>query len=156
MIETIGKKIARIRVEHGWTQQYVSDRIAISRVAVSHIESDLTMPGERTITLLAGLYKIEPLSLVEDTTYPKAKSDRLPFSVCCYTQLEVDLSLLEKDLHWLELLQDTQNLNSYRINVYNFWSKKLSELDSRTYDPHERKFIKEARGKLRPISVSDS
>lgn len=82
--------------------------------------------------------------------------DRLPFSVCCYTQLENDLSLLEKDLHWLELLQDTRILNSYRTNVCNLWSNKLSELDSTTYDPHERVLIQDARDKLRQISVSAS
>ena len=156
MIHSIGKRIAQLRVERGWTQQYVADRIAISRVAVSHIEMDLTIPGERTITLLAGLFKMIPLTLVEDTTYPKAKSDRLPLNVCCYTQLENDLSLLENDLQWLELIQDTQNLFKYRIQVYNRWSTQLSEWYSGTFDPQEKALIQQARVKLHQITVSDT
>jgi len=44
----------------GWTQQDLADRLAVSRVAVSHIEAGLRDPGERTVTLLAGLFKVEP------------------------------------------------------------------------------------------------
>lgn len=156
MIHSIGKRIAQLRVERGWTQQYVADRIAISRVAVSHIEMDLTIPGERTITLLAGLFKMTPLTLVEETTYPKGKSDRLPLNVCCYTQLEKGLSLLENDLQWLELIQDTQNLFKYRVQVYNRWSAQLSEWYSGTFDPQEKILIQKARVKLHQITVSDT
>src|SRR3989304_8739475 len=101
MQETIGKRIARLRQETGWTQRALAARRAISRVAVSQIEMDLTLPSERTVTLLAGLFKLSPQALVEGTTYPLAKAERLPQVACCYTALEYDLALLN-DLAWIE------------------------------------------------------
>ena len=70
--------IARLRHELGWTQQELAERLAISRVAVSHLESGTSVPSERTITLLAGVFKLEPHELVADTGYPIAKAERLP------------------------------------------------------------------------------
>ena len=40
-----------------------------------------TTPGERTVALLAGLFKIEPHELVAGTDYPLAKAERLPVVV---------------------------------------------------------------------------
>ena len=87
--ETIGRRIARLRQEQGWTQQTLAARLAISRVAVSHFEMDLTTPGERTTTLLAGILKLAPHDLVAGTTYPLAKSERLPEVACSYPQVVV-------------------------------------------------------------------
>jgi transcriptional regulator with XRE-family HTH domain len=100
--ETIGKRIARLRQEHGYTQEQLAERTAISRVAVSHIEMDISLPGERTVTLLAGVFKCSPPELAADTTYPLAKAERLPAFTCCYTEVEHQLGLLENDLAWLE------------------------------------------------------
>ena len=94
MEETIGKRVARLRQAHNFTQEQLAERIAISRVAVSHIEMDISLPGERTVTLLAGLFKISPITLVAETTYPQAKADRLPTFTCSYTTLELQLALL--------------------------------------------------------------
>ena len=75
---SLGRRIAMLRAGVGWTQQELADRLAVSRVAVSHIEAGLRDPGERTVALLAGLFKMEPWQLVEGTSYPAAKSERLP------------------------------------------------------------------------------
>jgi transcriptional regulator with XRE-family HTH domain len=53
MAESIGKRIALLRKQFGLTQEALSERVAISRVAISHIEMDLSIPSERTITLIA-------------------------------------------------------------------------------------------------------
>ncbi len=103
--ETIGKRIARLRVERGWTQQALSQRLAVSRVAISHMEMDLTIPSERTITLLAGIFKVKPHDLVEGTTYPRAKAEKLPLVTCSYTAIELGLAVFENDLSWLERLE---------------------------------------------------
>ena len=71
------------------TQQQMAERLAISRVAVSHLESCLTPPSERTVTLIAGLFKLEPWQLVRDTDYPVARAERLPSVVTRYTQAEL-------------------------------------------------------------------
>ena len=122
MQETIGKRIARLRQESGWTQQSLAARLAISRVAVSQIEMDLTIPSERTITLLAGLFKRSPQALVEATTYPLAKAERLPEVACCYTALEHDLALLDNDLAWLKRLADSPDGHQLAAEVKARWT----------------------------------
>ena len=44
-----------------------------------------------------GLFKLEPHELVEGTDYPTAKAERLPVVVCRYTEVELQLRLLELD-----------------------------------------------------------
>ena len=106
MIETIGKRIAFLRQKYGWTQQSLADRLAMSRVAISHIEMDLTIPSERSITLMAELFKWSPIGLVEGTTYPKAKAERLPEVTNLYTELELQYALLLNDSEWLHQMDD--------------------------------------------------
>jgi transcriptional regulator with XRE-family HTH domain len=93
MAANLGRRIARLRRELGWTQQELADRLAISRVAVSHVESGVSVPSERTITLLAGVFKLEPVDLVADTDYPVAKAERLPVTAARYTEVELQLRL---------------------------------------------------------------
>ena len=80
-----------LRAERGWTQQQLADRLGISRVAVSHLETDLNTPSERTVALLAGLFRMEPHDLVAGTSYPVAKADRLPLVVARWTEVEHQL-----------------------------------------------------------------
>jgi transcriptional regulator with XRE-family HTH domain len=77
MHEALGDRIAKHRTELGWTQAELAERIGISRVALSHIESNISTPGERTVALLAGVFKVEPHELVANTDHP-AKAERLP------------------------------------------------------------------------------
>src|SRR5688572_17245069 len=106
MNETLGARLGRFRAQHGWTQQEMAERIAVSRVAISHFEMDLAVPSERTIALLAGVFKLEPAALVGDTYYPAGKADRLPLVVARYTETEKELCLLEHDFEWLDRLDD--------------------------------------------------
>jgi transcriptional regulator with XRE-family HTH domain len=100
--ERLGRRIADLRAKAGWTQQQLAERIAVSRVAVSHLESGLSHPGERTVALLAGVFKVEPPALVADTDYPEAKAERLPATVARHTELELQMALCEADLAWIE------------------------------------------------------
>src|SRR4030042_3189843 len=109
MVDSIGKRIAFLRQKYGWTQQRLADRLAMSRVAISHIEMDLTIPSERSITLMAGIFKLSPIQLVEGTSYPRAKAERLPDLTTIYTDLEMSFALLKNDLDWLGRL-DNQGL----------------------------------------------
>jgi transcriptional regulator with XRE-family HTH domain len=147
MQETIGKRIARLRQGNGWTQQALSARLAISRVAVSHIEMDLTIPSERTITLIAGLFKIAPHALVEETTYPRAKAERLPEVACCYTTVEMALALLENDLAWLDRLGQSSQ-NGAAIELRTRWVTCLAELAGQVIDEREKVLLERAREKL--------
>ena len=143
--ESIGKRIARLRQEKGYTQQSLAGRLAISRVAVSHIEADLSIPSERTITLLAGLFKCTPLDLVEGTTYPHAKAERLPYVVAWYTALEFDLALLKNDLEWLH----KDECGRLKDEVRRKWEKCLSEWARTPLDDRERGLLGEAQKSLR-------
>jgi transcriptional regulator with XRE-family HTH domain len=102
--ETLGQRIARLRTRLGWTQSDLAERLAASRVAVSHFEASLAVPSERTVVLLAGLFRIEPMDLVAGTGYPIAKAERLPAVACRYTEVDLQLALLACDLAWLERL----------------------------------------------------
>ena len=100
--ESLGRRVAEHRAKLGLTQQELAERLGISRVAVSHVEAGVSEPGERTVTLLAGLFKLEPHELVAGTTYPRAKADRLPLVAARYTEVEHQLALLAADRAWLE------------------------------------------------------
>ncbi len=127
MEETIGKRIARLRQAHNYTQEQLAERIAISRVAVSHIEMDISLPGERTVTLLAGVFKCTPPELVANTTYPQAKADRLPDSTCCHTDLELQLALLENDLAWLDRVKHLACYEQFAAEIRHRWLPRLGK-----------------------------
>jgi transcriptional regulator with XRE-family HTH domain len=152
-LETIGRRIARLRQEQGWTQQTLAARLAISRVAVSHFEMDLTTPGERTITLLAGILKLAPHDLVGGTTYPRAKSERLPEVACSYTPLELELALLENDLAWLERIIRQPEFERFCEEICGKWISRLEEWSNRSIEERDRQSISAAKEKLSAIRV---
>ncbi len=103
-VEPLGRRVARLRAGRSWTQEQLAERLAVSRAAVSHLEAGLSTPSERTVVLLAGLFRLEPNELVEDTNYPDAKRDRLPHITCRYTEAEQQIVLLNRDLEWMRQL----------------------------------------------------
>jgi len=134
MTEHLGRRIARLRNDLGWTQQDLADRLGISRVAVSHLEAGMSAPGERTVTLLAGVFKLEPHELVADTSYPRAKAERLPVVACRYTEVELQLRLFERDLEAGVTLGD--------------WGHRLAALEALAHDRRERDALRQARLRL--------
>jgi len=147
--ESIGKRIARLRGERGWTQQGLAARIAMSRVAISHIEMDLTIPSERTVVLLAGLFRLDPLELVNGTTYPMPKAERLPGISARYTQLEMDLALFKNDMKWLERLIDKGGFGEDAEQMLQAWLERLSSYPSDSLDEYDSDLLFEARNELK-------
>ena len=98
MHESLGSRVAKHRTDLGWTQAELAERVGISRVALSHIEACISIPGERTVALLAGVFKVEPHELVSGTDYPAAKAERLPVVVARYTEVDHRLALLDAQL----------------------------------------------------------
>ena len=137
--ENLGRRIADLRAKLGWTQQELAERVGISRVAVSHLEAGMSDPGERTVALLAGVFKLEPHELVAGTTYPVAKADRLPLVAARYTEVELQLALLEQDLARPEppLAE---------------WDARLSALADTAHDLREKAMIADARRRLRDLA----
>jgi len=148
--ENLGTRIADLRAKLGWTQQDLADRVGISRVAISHLEAGMSQPGERTVALLAGLFRLEPHELVAGTTYPPAKAERLPVVTARYTEVEHQLALLERDLAWLERIGGTPDRA-----VLAEWDARLLALVAVTHDPHERTLLADARDRVRRLRSAD-
>jgi transcriptional regulator with XRE-family HTH domain len=146
--ERLGERIARLRGRLGWTQQELADRLAISRVAVSHLEMGISVPSERTIVLLAGVFHVEPLELVEGTAYPEAKAERLPLVAARYTEVELQVALLRRDLDWLARLGRGADAEAHDDQVRAQWRRCIDELAARALDPGERRLLAEARALL--------
>ena len=85
---------------------------------------DLSIPSERTTTLIAGLFKLSPPELIKGTSYPQSKADRLPWDACCYTKFEMEIELLNNYLDWLGKIEnlgcasdELMQLKSIYLNV---------------------------------------
>ena len=139
IVESLGRRIARLRGDLGWTQQELADRLAVSRVAVSHLEAGMSVPGERTVALLAGLFKLEPHELVAGTSYPSAKAERLPVAVPRYTEVELQLRLLAQDLERLPALPP-----AVRRSLVDEWSTRLRLLAKEAHLPAEADALRAA------------
>jgi transcriptional regulator with XRE-family HTH domain len=149
MPEQLGARIARLRAALGWTQQELADRVAVSRAAISHLEMDLQVPSERTIVLLAGVFKLEPYELVADTYYPAAKAERLPLVAARYTELEQQLCLFERDLEWLERIAHLSHVDGLVLDTLHTWLDRLATLHDQTTDRRTRQQIEVAQRKVR-------
>ncbi|MBC8160069.1 MAG: helix-turn-helix transcriptional regulator [Roseiflexaceae bacterium] len=141
--ETLGQRIARLRARRSWTQERLAEQLAASRVAVSHFEMGLALPSERTIVLLAGLFKLEPHELIAGTGYPIAKAERLPSVACRYTEVEFQLALLQRDLEWAGRLD-----LAVRKDIAEAWRVKLAALAEEAYDAGERMLLEKAHEQL--------
>jgi len=139
----LGGRIAALRVAAGHTQQELAARVAISRVALSNLESGRSVPGERTVTLLAGIFGMEPHELVEGTNYPMAKADRLPLVAARHTEVELQLRLLDRDLRWLESAPV-----AVAERVVGEWRRDLRALREATLDQRQRVLLDEALERL--------
>jgi transcriptional regulator with XRE-family HTH domain len=146
--ENLGRRIAAHRAKLGLTQQELAERLAISRVAVSHVESGLSDPGERTVTLMAGLFKVEPHELVAGTNYPLAKVDRLPVVTARYTEVELQLTLLDHDLAWLDHLDPGEA--ERRLEQ---WRSRLGFLADETHDRREHEAVAAAQVRVNERSA---
>lgn len=131
----LGRRVAALRGARGWTQNDLAWRAAISRVALSHIEAGMSTPSERTVVLIAGLLHVEPHELVDGTTYPTAKAERLPPTAPRYTEVELQLALIEAALDGCEARET--------------WAEVLDDLDARACDPGERAEIRRVRRRVR-------
>jgi transcriptional regulator with XRE-family HTH domain len=131
---SLGARLAAHRRALGWTQQELAERLGASRTAVSLMESGLSLPSERTVALMAGIFKVAPHDLVDGTAYPDAKAERLPVVVCSYTEVELQLRLLEAD-------EAAGRLHG--------WDERLRLLLKETLDPRERDLVMAARSRAR-------
>lgn len=139
----LGDRIGVLRCRLGLTQADLASRVAISRVALSNLESGRSVPGERTVALLAGVFDMEPHELVAGSDYPVAKADRLPLVVARHTEVSLRLALLERDLTWLESAPP-----SVAADLVARWRRELAQLAAVTLDVHEHARVVAAAERL--------
>ena len=142
--EPIGRRVSRLRTERGWTQQDLADRLAMSRTAVSHLEADMAQPSERTVLLLAGLFQTEPPAFVEGTLYPLSKAERLPSVVARYTEVDLQLRLLEAEFALIGSFGGV-----WTDEMAARWRARLMPLLDSNYDQRDCARINEALRSLR-------
>lgn len=140
--ETLGQRIAQLRARRGWTQERLAERIAASRVAVSQFEAGLALPSERTIVLLAGLFRMEPADLVAGTSYPPAKAERLPAVACRYTEVDLQLALMRRDIEW------AARTGASPQELLHHWQPLLAGLERTAGDQQERDMLRAAQQEL--------
>ena len=148
-LDRLGFRIAELRRKHGMTQQQMAERLAISRVAVSHLESCLTPPSERTVTLIAGLFKLEPWQLVRDTDYPVARAERLPSVVTRYTQAELVTTVVDA---LVESLADADH-RAARVVLEPWRARVMAELEMAS-DEGERTLLIDAQRRIDSVLFS--
>ncbi len=139
----LGRRIADQRAKRGWTQTDLAERLGISRVAVSHLETDMSTPGERTVARLAGLFKLEPHDLVAGTTSPRAKADRLPVVANQYTEAEHQVALCEADLAWIG--RGSSLYGDQRLAQWDVALRRLAQ----DCDRHDRDLVEACHAKVR-------
>jgi transcriptional regulator with XRE-family HTH domain len=122
----------------GWTQAQLAGRVGVSRVALSHIESGVTVASERTVALLAGVFGCEPPELVAATDYPVAKAERLPAVVARHTEVAHQLAVLAAVLEIVERVPGHEGALLLG-DVREAWRPRLLAIRDRTLDPDERR-----------------
>ena len=148
MPENLGRRIAELRSKLGLTQHELAERLAVSRTAISHLEAGMSIPGERTVVLLAGIFKVEPHDLVAGTRYPVAKAERLPLVAARYTEVELLVALVDRDLEWLE-----RTGGEHDRATLDEWEAKLLAVDDAQLDLRERELLRDARRRVRARRV---
>jgi transcriptional regulator with XRE-family HTH domain len=141
--ENFGRQVAKRRAGLGWTQARLADRIALSRVALSHIEANLSVPSERTVTLLAGVFGLEPHELVAGTDYPRAKAERLPLVAARHTEVEHQLAMLGALVGLAAGLPEPHRQRAV-IRLEDEWRPRLARLADGAGDPDDRRRLRAA------------
>lgn len=136
----MGRRVAALRSRTGLTQQEVAYRLAMSRNGLSYVETGSSIPSERTIVLLAGIFGIEPIDLVAGTDYPEAKADRLPLVAAKHTEVGARLAALDLELRWVEELDPDR-----RNEALDVIRRELQVLERKALEPAEQQAAREAR-----------
>jgi transcriptional regulator with XRE-family HTH domain len=145
--ESFGRRVAKQRAELGWTQSQLAERVGLSRVALSHIEANLSVPSERTVTLLAGVFGCEPCALAAGTDYPPAKAERLPLVTARHTEVDHQLAVLDAVLATVARVP-APDRDRLAAEVRAEWRDRLADLLAASDDPGERHRVRAARDAL--------
>lgn len=71
-----GNRIAELREQRGWTQEYLAALLKITRAALSHYEKNRRKPDFETLTQLADLFQVSVDYLIGRTQLPTLTLDQ--------------------------------------------------------------------------------
>lgn len=76
---TTGEKIRRLRIEKGWTQQELGDRIGVQKAAVNKYEDGSVVNLKRkTIEALSAAFGVAGAWLIDNSDWPPMYLDKDP------------------------------------------------------------------------------
>lgn len=148
--KALGDRIATLRVDRGWTQQELADRLAMSRTALSHLEAGMRVASERTVVILSGVFGIDPLSFVSGTSYPLAKAERLPAIVALHTEVDLALALCSAETEVAAQSGNTELL----VERASSWASRLRVLERRWPDQRDRRRLVVEIGRLVALAAT--
>lgn len=67
--QVIAENLVKLRQSQKWTQEYLSDKLHISRQAISKWETGSSIPNLETLLELSKLYKITINEIIEPSTH---------------------------------------------------------------------------------------
>jgi transcriptional regulator with XRE-family HTH domain len=57
-IKRFGKQVKTLRLERGWTQEFLADELEVDRSYVSSLERGMRNPTLKTIARIASIFKV--------------------------------------------------------------------------------------------------
>ena len=127
----------------------MADRLAMSRTALSHLEAGMRVASERTVVILSGIFGIDPLGLVEGTTYPLAKAERLPVIAALHTEVDLALALAAAEVSVAERSGESELLAERSAH----WADVLTQLHRRWPDRVDRERLSKRAQELRSVGA---
>lgn len=114
---TIGKRISNLRKERGFTQEYVADKLNVSRQAVSKWEQDLTCPDSWNLIELAKLFETSVEYLTIGTKPTEPAPIPLPIPTKSYCGRDCDTCDLKSRLECTGCKYGGQGLRVLRCDI---------------------------------------
>jgi len=111
--------LKKLRMEKGWTQKDLSEKIGVSKTAVASWEQGARIPKVDTLEDLADVFNVDMNYLLGETD----KTTKIPHP---YDEVEEYLELLHKDPRYRVLLSSSAKLDSDTLDNFVKLIEKLT------------------------------
>lgn len=94
----VGKRIHELRLQQGWTQEVLAQKIFVTKQAISKWENGVNIPNAENLEYLQKVFHVSLSSLLgEENSTPDAPLDATPDAICT-----VDADLAVEYLAWCQ------------------------------------------------------
>ncbi len=76
LVDNIGRRIAEVRRERGWTQDFLAEKAGVTGGYIRQIEGGMQNLSIRTLEWLAGVLKCKPIDLLQPAEPKKRTAGR--------------------------------------------------------------------------------